>query len=262
MLLFKKNNLRGEMDMFRSKKLSANFLLSVLVVSLLFILTVPASAAALTITGTGLKNDVVISDWSGHTMVDRHFSAINNSNTRRIWKVRGYDLFDLIGVGNLKTDQNYTVTFIASDNFSTSLTVNDLTRYYYSDFTEATQQSASPMLGFYRAEIFVQEPNSSPPFSWEDRAITEADKDKNAPRLYVGQESVNGVNQQYFARDLVKILVGEERPEAPGVPDAPPPAGRNDGGTGELPRTDGPSGLLVVGLLLVGSGLAVWKKRK
>jgi DMSO/TMAO reductase YedYZ molybdopterin-dependent catalytic subunit len=177
----------------------------------------------LVITGTGLVEDVVITDWAdytvSHAMEDRFYSSNNNFNFHKIWKVRGYDLFNLIGSENLITDDlltDYSITFVAKDGARVTKTVSELqSQYYYPDFTVASEQRVSPMLAFYRAALF--EPSAGLPtnVTWEDRELTEADKDNNAPRLHMGQVhgNVSDINQQFFLRDLVRIVVGDERPD-------------------------------------------------
>ncbi|HPZ12443.1 MAG TPA: hypothetical protein PKV91_08855, partial [Bacillota bacterium] len=67
------------------------------------------SQPVLTVTGTGLHQDVLIyeGDWSNYTEVVRYYSSNNNHDYHKIWKVKGYDLFELLGAQNLKTDQDY-----------------------------------------------------------------------------------------------------------------------------------------------------------
>jgi hypothetical protein len=69
----------------------------------------PAYAApdepVLVITGTGLEEDVIITetDWKNFNhpeMVERYFSSNNSSNFHKIWKVKGFDLFSLLEEGN------------------------------------------------------------------------------------------------------------------------------------------------------------------
>jgi DMSO/TMAO reductase YedYZ molybdopterin-dependent catalytic subunit len=174
---------------------------------------------ALTITGTGLEQDVVFyeSDWDIGTMEERFYSSNNNFDFHKIWKVKGYDLFSLIGSSNLKADQDYPITFIAVDGARITRTVNQLqSLYYYPDFTVASGELVAPMLAFYRAELF-DSPGLPTTVAWQDRELTESDIDNNAPRLHMGQAegNVSDINQQFFLRDLVRIVVGEERPQDP-----------------------------------------------
>ncbi|MEN6350753.1 MAG: hypothetical protein ABFD08_15335, partial [Syntrophomonas sp.] len=169
----------------------------------------------LVITGTGLNEDVFVyaADWAD--MVERTYSTNNTYNFHKILKVRGYDLFNLIGTDNLKTDQDYSVKLIASDGFQTSKNVSALqSQYYYPDMTVNSEQPAAPMIGYYSKELYT---NSSPqaPITWEDAELTQSDLDGNAPRIYFGQEqgNIDDTNQSNFVRDLVRIVVGEERPD-------------------------------------------------
>ena len=82
----------------------------------------------LLITGTGLREEVVITseDWDDYDMVERTYSANNSLNFHKIIKTKGYDLFELIGEDNLKTDQDYEMLFICSDGFQFTKTVEEL----------------------------------------------------------------------------------------------------------------------------------------
>ncbi|WP_034638866.1 ligand-binding sensor domain-containing protein [Desulfofalx alkaliphila] len=184
-----------------------------------------AAAPDLIITGTGLEQDVMIyaSDWDNYQMVERIYSSNNSFGTHRIQKVRGYDLFELIGVGNLKTDQDYLVKFIASDNFSSTRSVSNLLDLYtYPDFGIDSEQSVMPTLGFYSVELFTSSQDSlSPPVTYADLELS---TDNGAPRLYLGQQkgNIHDQNHSDFVSNVVRIVVGEERPA-----DDPPP-GDND----------------------------------
>jgi hypothetical protein len=192
-----------------------------LVIFLILILllsgTPDGQAAGLEITGTGLVEDVIISNWNNYSLRQRFYSSNNNFDFHKIWKVKGYDFFDLLGSGNLKTDQDYTITFIASDGAKKAWRISALRSLnYYSDFTIGSGQRVLPMIGFYRAELFDNLGLPSE-VEWQDRTLTEADKDDRAPRLYIGQTAgnVSDKNQQFFIRDLARIQVGEVRPSPP-----------------------------------------------
>ncbi len=182
------------------------------------------SQPVLTVTGTGLHQDVLIyeGDWSNYTEVVRYYSSNNNYDYHKIWKVKGYDLFELLGAQNLKTDQDYEVTFVAADGAPVTRKISELqSQYYYPQFTVESGQLVAPMLGFYRAALYEPDFQGRPDpdeIIWEDRELTEADRDANALRLHMGQAEgqVSENNQSYFLRDLVRIIVGEERPTDPG----------------------------------------------
>jgi len=182
------------------------------------------SQPVLTVTGTGLHQDVLIyeGDWSNYTEVVRYYSSNNNFDYHKIWKVKGYDLFELLGAQNLKTDQDYEVTFVAADGAPVTRKISELqSQYYYPQFTVESGQLVAPMLGFYRAALYEPDFQGRPDpdeIIWEDRELTEADRDANAPRLHMGQAAgqVSENNQSFFLRDLVRIVVGEERPTDPG----------------------------------------------
>lgn len=86
------------------------------------------SQPVLTVTGTGLHQDVLIyeGDWSNYTEVVRYYSSNNNFDYHKIWKVKGYDLFELLGAQNLKTDQDYEVTFVAADGARVTRKISEL----------------------------------------------------------------------------------------------------------------------------------------
>ena len=64
----------------------------------------PAMAAGddpvLVITGTGLEQDIFLYEedlaFDNPTMEERYYSSNNSFNFRSIWKVKGFDLFDLL----------------------------------------------------------------------------------------------------------------------------------------------------------------------
>jgi|GEM_PF-390579 len=167
---------------------------------------------ALVITGTGINQDVFISAADWNAMQERHYSSNNSYNFHKILKVRGYDLFDLIGTSNLKTDQDYPVRFIASDGFSLTKSVQNLKSLsYYQHFTSADAVQVAPMIGYYYKEL-ISDDTPEPPVAWTDQTLTTADADANAPRIYFGQNGIDDKNQSNFVRSLVRIVVGEERP--------------------------------------------------
>ncbi len=193
----------------------------------------------LNILGTGLHEDIIIRDWSAYPSVERLYSSNNNFDFHKIWIVRGYDLFNLIGTENLKKDRDYGITFIASDGVQITRTVSQLKNlYYYPDFTVNFENPVLPMIGFWRAELFdnLGYPDE---VSWEQRLLNDSDRDDRAPRLYLGQQRgmVSDKNQQFFIRNLVAIVVGEARSaKEEGMEDnssltseKQPPAGANTG---------------------------------
>jgi hypothetical protein len=230
-------------------------LLVVLWAILLPAFTAQAAEPVLTITGTGLQQDVLIydGDWSNYTLVERYYSSNNNFNYHKIWKVKGYDLFELMGVGNLKS-QKYAVTFIAKDGARITKTVSDLrSQFYYRKFTADSGEPVSPMIGFYRAVLYGPDIQGLPDPAdviWQDRALTEADKDRDeSPRLYFGQApgQVSENNMSYFLKNLTRIVVGEERLPATDPPDPdngekPVETKPKETGSGGLPEKPSPPG--------------------
>lgn len=174
-----------------------------------------AEQPVLVITGTGLKEDVIIyeSDLSKYSQVERYFSSNNSSDFRKITKVRGYDLFDLLGEGNLKTDQDYNISFKASDNFSRTRTVSQLkSLHYYPEFIEATKENVMPLIASYKIELIsIPKDDFNPPIVWNDKDLTEADK-MSALQLIIGQAGINDKNQSSWVSKLVAIQVGDPRP--------------------------------------------------
>ncbi|MDW7672455.1 MAG: hypothetical protein SCM88_12300, partial [Bacillota bacterium] len=192
----------------------------------------PAYAApdepVLVITGTGLEEDVIITetDWKNFNhpeMVERYFSSNNSSGFHKIWKVKGFDLFNLLDKGTLLGDEDYSITFVASDGFKRSWTISQLeSLYHYPDFTLVSGELVNPLIGSYRKDTFDQLVNDenplNPPVTWEDISLIEAEHyDINSPRLYLGQAdgNIDDMNQSNFIRDLRRIVVGEERPVEP-----------------------------------------------
>src|SRR6056297_1032080 len=168
----------------------------------------------LLITGTGIDKEVSITsdDWDEYTMVERTYSANNSLNFHKIIKTKGYDLFELIGEDNLKTDQDYEMLFICSDGFQFTKTVEELKNlYFFTNFTEDSKVSSRPMLAKY-STVLADYPKDSfdPPISWEDQAITEEDLDADFPKLVFGQTDIDDMNLSKWGKEVVKIVIGEE----------------------------------------------------
>lgn len=181
-----------------------------------------AAQPVLTITGTGLEHDVLIygEDWGNYDLVERFYSSNNNWNYHKIWKAKGYDIFDLIGQDNLKTDQDYNVAFISGlpDAARVNMTVSQMqSQYYHPKFTEAGAVLVAPMFSFYRTAVFEPDYQELPDpagVEWVDMVLTEAHRDSDAPRLMNGQPlgEVSKNNQSFFNKEVCRIVVGEERP--------------------------------------------------
>jgi hypothetical protein len=176
--------------------------------------------AVLVITGTGLQQDVFLAAadlrFNNPTLVERYYTSSNNWDFHKIWKVKGFDLFNLMGAENLKTDRDYPVTFQAADGLKYTETVSSLkSRCYHPEFAAAGGKPVGPLIGVYRQAVFEPNYQGLPgEVSWADRQLTAGDRDDRAPRLYLGQKQGNPSdrNQSLFVRDLVRIVVGEERP--------------------------------------------------
>lgn len=178
---------------------------------------VEAAKVDLFITGTGVYEEVTITeeDWSKYKLVERIYSGNNSLGFHKIIKVKGYDLFELIGEGNLKTDKDYVVKFTCSDGFEFTKTISELKNtYFFSDFTEGSKTESKPMIARYTAELADFPKNKfSPPVTWTDREITENDLDKSFPKLVFGQTSIDDMNLSKWGKEVVKITVGEDRPK-------------------------------------------------
>lgn len=170
----------------------------------------------LLITGTGVNEEVRIreADWSKYKMVERTYSTNNSFNFHKIIKVKGYDLFELIGKDNLKTDQDYEIKFTCSDGFEFTKSVSELKNaYYYKDFTEKSKTKIGPMVAKYTAVLADYSQDSfSPPIKWKDRALTDKDLDKGFPKVVFGQTNIDDMNLSQWGKNVVKITIGEDRP--------------------------------------------------
>jgi hypothetical protein len=170
--------------------------------------------ANLLITGTGLNHEVNIasSDWSNYELTERIYSTNNSLNFHKIIKAKGYDLFELIGVDNLKNDKDYEIKFTCSDGAEFKKTVNELKNtYYYSDFTENIKIKSYPLIATYTV-VLADFPKDSfdPPIKWEDKDITENDIDNDLPKLVFGQTSIDDMNMSQWGKRIISITVGDE----------------------------------------------------
>lgn len=183
--------------------------------TLLNITPVQASvSASILITGTGVNHEVNItsSDWSKYKLTERTYSTNNSLNFHKIIKAKGYDLFELIGTDNLKTDKDYEIKFTCSDGAEFKKTVSELKNtYYYSDFTENIKSKSSPLIAMYTT-VIADFPKDSfnPPIKWEDKAVTENDIDKDLPKLVFGQTSIDDMNMSQWGKRIVSITIGNE----------------------------------------------------
>lgn len=199
----------------KNRKLIVFFLVICIIFSQLSFFEIVSEAITtdLLITGTGIKDEVEITsaDWSGYALKERIYSTNNSLNFHKIVKVKGYDLFELIGANNLRTDKDYEIKFTCSDGFEFVKTVSELKNAYcFSDFTENGKNQISPMIAKYTAVLADFPPNSfSPPIVWIDRALTESDLDKGFPKLVFGQTNIDDMNMSKWGREVVKITVGD-----------------------------------------------------
>ena len=191
------------------------FTMWLLIVSMIIMNAMPVFAAEpeLIITGTGVEEEVVItsSDWSEYNVVERIYSTNNSLGFHKIVKAKGYDLFELIGSG-LKTDKDYTVKFTCSDGFEFTKTISELKNaYYYSDFTLESKETVMPMIAKY-TKVLADFPANifAPPVTWTDVPITEADLDKDFPKLVFGQTDIDDMNMSKWGKEVVKVTVGDE----------------------------------------------------
>jgi len=232
-------------------KAICKYTLILLSAALIVLVTAPGTARAdepLVITGTGLKQDVIFNEsyyQFYHPKIEElYYSSNNNWNFKSIWRVKGFrlrSLLDQFGAGNLK-EGVWPITFKAKDGLSFTMTLQELeNRFYYPDLTIDSEEQVDPMIGIYRAQLF-NVINPTPPIKWTNRPLTEADRDKEAPRLYFGQKkgNIDDRNQPFFIRDLVLIVVGEERPPGSSEP-ANPPVSPNSPGTPPDPGAETPA---------------------
>lgn len=203
-----------------SKK--SQFITWILVVAMIFsqgtflnITSVQAlESPGLLITGTGVNKEVNITslDWLKYKITERTYSTNNSLNFHKIIKTKGYDLFELIGTDNLKTDKDYEIKFTCSDGFEFKKTLSQLKdTYYYSDFTEASKTKSSPLMAMYTV-VLADFPKDSfaPPVKWLDKAITESDRDKDLPKLVFGQTSLDDMNMSQWGKQIITITIGDE----------------------------------------------------
>ncbi len=200
---------------YKEGKMLRKFTLWLLIVCLVMsnaIIPVEAAESELLITGTGVTEDILISDWNKYNMVERIYSTNNSLGFHKIVKVKGYDFFDLIG-NKLKTDQDYLVKFTCSDGFEFTKTISELKNaYYFKDFTENSKEAVMPMIAKYTVVMADFPPNTfSPPVNWEEIEITEKDLDKDFPKLVFGQTNVDDMNMSKWGKEVIKVTVGEER---------------------------------------------------
>lgn len=202
---------------FKSKKL----MVVALVISLLWIqvfsfpVVADSGQVVFEIGGSGVFNpvDITEADWSKYPLTHQIYSGNNSLGFHKIIKVKGYDLFALIGAGNLKTDKDYSVKFTCSDGFEFTKTISELKAgYVYTDFTDLKKMQVGPMIAKYSAVLGDFPKNSfNPPVSWVDRELKESDLDKDFPKLAFGQTSIDDMNLSQWGKQVIKVTVGDDR---------------------------------------------------
>lgn len=205
------------MNNIMRKKLMIFMLVLSIIISPLSSLSIKVEAAStdLTITGIGLNKDVAITsgDWSKYKLSEEYYSTNNSLGFHKIIKVKGYDLFELMGENNLKKDKDYIVNFTCADGFKFTKSISELKNtYYYKDFTEASKEKAKAMIVTHTTVLADHPKNTfKPPIKWSDRAITEKDKDNAFPKLTFGQVGIDDMNMSSWGKEVIKITVGDER---------------------------------------------------
>lgn len=186
--------------------------------------TASADGLELLITGSGVKEEVAIgdSDWSKYTLKESIYSANNSLGFHKIIKAKGYDLFELIGKDNLKTDKDYNVKFTCADGFEFEKSISELQNVYqYKDFTEKTKKKIGPMIAKYTAVLADYPKNKfSPPITFTDRPINEDDLDKDFPKLVFGQDGIDDMNLSKWGKQVIKITIGDEIKDSTGGQDS------------------------------------------
>lgn len=176
---------------------------------------VTAETPDLIITGTGVKTDVEIGsgDWSKYEIKEIVLSGNNSLNFHKITKVRGYDLFELVGEENLLSGQDWEMTFICADGFTFKKTVSELRgTYTYTDFTESSKAQAPAMIARYSAVLGDYPKDSfAPPVTWTDRQLGDGDIDPDFPKLVFGQTDIDDMNLSKWGKKVIKIVIGDER---------------------------------------------------
>lgn len=203
--------------MNKKQKVKWLFLLSLIFsISLGFAITSEAADSDLLITGTGIYEEVNIkgNDWLNYPLIEGIYSTNNSLNFHKIVKVKGYDLFELIGKDNLKPHTDYNVKFTCFDGFEFTKSLSQLKNtFYYKDFSEASKEKSMPMLAKYTAVLAdFPKNNFFPPITWQDSSLTEEDLDKGFPKLVFGQTHIDDMNMSKWGKEVVKITIGDERP--------------------------------------------------
>ncbi len=206
----------------KGKSIWSLILVICMIISQATILPADASEVDLLITGTGIYDEVIIteSDWSKYPLIEKVYSTNNSLGFHKIVKTKGYDLFDLIGKDNLKNNIDFTVKFTCSDGFEFTKKISELKNTFsYNDFTEKNKTNILPMIAKYTA-VLADFPKDifTPPISWTDRELTEKDLDKDFPKFVFGQNDIDDMNMSKWGKEVVKITIGEENKKAQSSP--------------------------------------------
>ena len=132
------------------------------------------------------------------------YSSVNNSGTQRYYKARGVLLSDLFAGTAFTPDKydDHAVKALASDGYSATLTSYGAARYLY-DFAGVNGAVPAPAM-LALESVYAQ----APAIPADSQVVADA----AAPRLIVGQLSVDDINNSLFNQYTQKLLVGSELP--------------------------------------------------
>ena len=138
----------------------------------------------------------------GGLTVERLYSAINSSGTRRIYRSEGSDLVGLLARSNYSGN---TITAVANDGYRGTVELG-ATRHYYPGIAagdSAGSATVAPMLAWKAA---VETAPAVPPASaMQDQGL----------QVLVGQTNISDFNNSYFVSNVARLVAGNEITEKP-----------------------------------------------
>ena len=178
----------------------------------------------LVLTGQGLPGGVrgsadSVSNEKAYTMdelralegvaVERLYSSINSFQTKMFFRGQGIDLEDFLALSGYTGKGR--ITTVASDGYSSTYNLDD-DRYFYPNFAdgdESGSEPVKPMLAWRSVDNREEPPVQPDPFPTPNE-----DADEQSLRLLAGQVNAEDVNSNLYARNVNKIVVGDDIDDA------------------------------------------------
>jgi uncharacterized protein YjdB len=141
---------------------------------------------------------------AGKPVIRSKYSAVDQINRKPKYSAEGVRIKYLLEQAGVQPGYG-KVKFYSSDDWVTPLTeeeINDPERYYYPYDTNLEPVAVEPILAYHSGKWSDREPDLK--LMWAENPL----------RLFLGQKTADELNNNNFAKMVVKMEVGEEDPTA------------------------------------------------